>query len=275
MSLECFTVSDSPETMLAALRRDGAIILRRAIEPSLAAVVAGELRPWFDREGRQTESDFNGYSTLRVGSIVARSPSVPPLIAHPALLALADAILLPNCLNYQIGSTTGVEILPGESDQRLHRDVNCYAKRIPGIEFQISALWSLQDFTLENGATRVVLGSHRWEAGRQPGPADSVVQAAMPAGSLLIYLGSTLHGGGANLSDTPRMGLVNTYCLGWLRQEENQYLSVPRAIADRLPDRVRRLLGYQRHGLIGWFPDDPDDRELAGSDDPRNRPVTL
>ena len=66
-------------------------------------------------------------------------------------------------------------------------------------------------------------------------------------------------GGGANRSDSPRMGLINTYSLGWLRQEVNQYLHIPREIADSYPDRVRRLIGYQGHGSsLGRFPDDPD-----------------
>lgn len=81
----------------------------------------------------------------------------------------------------------------------------------------------------------------------------------MPKGSALLYLGSLWHNGGANRSNKPRMGLVNTYALGWLRQEENQYLTVPREIADSYPERVRRHMGYESHGLIlGVYPGDPD-----------------
>jgi ectoine hydroxylase-related dioxygenase (phytanoyl-CoA dioxygenase family) len=81
----------------------------------------------------------------------------------------------------------------------------------------------------------------------------------MPKGSLLVYLGSVWHGGGANRSNRARMGLVNTYSLGWLRQEENHYLTIPREIADSYPEPVRRLMGYQAHGLVGWYPDVPAD----------------
>jgi len=111
---------------------------------------------------------------------------------------------------------------------------------------------------LENGATRVIPGSHQW---KEPGHSteDGVVQTAMPKGSVLVYLGSVLHGGGANATNRPRMGLVNTYSLGWLRQEENQYLMVPRELAASYPDRIQRLMGYQGHGrLLGWYADSPD-----------------
>jgi ectoine hydroxylase-related dioxygenase (phytanoyl-CoA dioxygenase family) len=135
-------------------------------------------------------------------------------------------------------------------------------------------MWSLSDFTEENGATRVVLGSHlrpeskgrcgssvsrdpqlatRRERARLARPDENVVQAVMPKGSVLFYLGSTLHGGGANKTDTPRAGLINTYSLGWLRQEENQVLNVPREIADSYPDHIRRLMGYQMHGTLGSY----------------------
>jgi ectoine hydroxylase-related dioxygenase (phytanoyl-CoA dioxygenase family) len=258
MSISSFDPSDRLEDVVAALRRDGAVILRDLPTPRLTDAVAAELRPYFDAEGTSSQSDFNGYKTLRIMGILARSPSSAQLIGHPRLMEIADAILLPHCINYRIGSTTGIEIWPGEDPQLLHRDDGIYPIRVPGIEWQISTNWALTDFTLENGATRVIPGSHQWKEPRPPAE-DDVVQAAMPAGSVLVYLGSVLHGGGANHSNRPRMGLVNTYSLGWLRQEENQYLTIPREVADELPPHIRRLMGYQGHGrLLGWYPDNPD-----------------
>ena len=132
--------------------------------------------------------------------------------------------------------------------------------RFPNVEFQIAAMWALNDFTLENGATRVVPGYDRSQEITDVKEVD-VTQAVMTKGSVLYYLGTTIHGGGANRSQSPRLGLITTYSLGWLRQEENQYLSVPREIADRFPEHVRRLMGYQTHGkILGVYPDDPDGR---------------
>jgi len=119
-------------------------------------------------------------------------------------------------------------------------------------------MWALDDFTLDNGATRVAIGSH----GKTDDHKESeltVEQAVMSRGSVLFYLGSTVHGGGANTSASPRSGLINTYSLGWLRQEENHYLTIPRHVADKLPESVRRLMGYQSHGpYLGVYPGDPD-----------------
>lgn len=258
MILPSFERNASSDDIVQALRDVGAAVVRRLVDRATMAAVAAELRPFFDSEGELPQSDFNGYRTLRVSGILARSRSAAGLIAHPLVMKVADAVLLPHCINYRIGSTTGIEIWPGEAQQRLHRDDAIYPLRVPGTEWQISANWAIEDFTEENGATHVVLGSHLWTEPRDPNEAEQV-RAVMPQGSVLFYLGSVWHGGGANRSDRPRMGLVNTYSLGWLRQEENQYLTIPRDVAERYPEEVRRLMGYQGHGrLLGWYPDNPD-----------------
>jgi ectoine hydroxylase-related dioxygenase (phytanoyl-CoA dioxygenase family) len=109
---------------------------------------------------------------------------------------------------------------------------------------------ALSEFTEENGATRLVPGSHRWPWERQPEPGD-FVQAAMPAGSAVVYLGSLLHGAGANRTpDIWRRGLHLSYLVGWLRTEENNVLATPPRIARELPERAQRLLGYGVHDAI-------------------------
>lgn len=258
MSLQHFAPEAETAEIVATLRRDGAAVIENAAPPESIEAVRGELRSYFDSEGTREQGDFNGYTTLRIMGILARSRASADLIAHPKLLEIADAILLPHCLAYRIGSTTGIEIHPGETAQVLHRDDCIYPLRVPGMELQFSTNWALDDFTEENGATRLLPGSHAWKEGTMIDE-SACIQATMPKGSVLLYLGSMLHGGGANRSNAPRMGLVNTYALGWLRQEENQYLTIPREIAESYPERVRRLMGYQTHGrLLGWYPDNPD-----------------
>ncbi len=260
-SIDRFDAPADPAALLESLQRDGAVILHNVIDPTLCQTIAEEFRPHFDAEGDQFMDDFNGYRTLRLSSVLARAPSCAPLFTEATTLALSDACLLSHCINYRIGSATAIEIWPGESAQQLHRDAHCYSIEIPGVELQISALWALTDFTAENGPTSVVPGSHLWPTGRNPTADDPVAQAVMPAGSALFYLGNTFHGGGANRTDRPRMALINTYSLGWLRQEENMYLAIPQEVAAGLPDDLRRLIGYQRHGLVGWFPQDRDEDE--------------
>lgn len=259
MSLQYFDSSAPLAEVVGALKQDGAAVLRGLVASELVDALAADLRPHFDAEGTKPQNDFNGYKTLRISSILARSRRSAELIGHPRLMEIADAILLPHCLNYRIGSTTGIEIWPGEGNQVLHRDDAIYPIRMPGMEWQLSSNWALTDFTVENGATRVLPGSHRRMETWPPENDAGVVQAVMPKGSVLVYLGTAFHGGGANRSNGPRMGLVNTYSLGWLRQEENQYLSVTREVADSFPESIRRLMGYQGHGrMLGWYPDNPD-----------------
>jgi ectoine hydroxylase-related dioxygenase (phytanoyl-CoA dioxygenase family) len=260
MPLEYFAAESATADIIEALKRDGAAVVRNQVPAALADAVLADLREPFDRVGRFDESDFNGYKTLRVSAILRDSVRSAELIAHQRVLDVADAILLEHCRNYRIGSLTAIEILPGETDQYLHTDDAIYPLRIPGMQLQISAMWSLNDFTIENGATRVVLGSHLeqdpdkyYNRDKNAEGPENLVQAVMPKGSLLLYLGTTWHGGGANRTDKPRAGLINTYALGWLRQEENMYLQVPREVADAYPEIIRNLLGYQKHRTLGAY----------------------
>ncbi|MEM7226069.1 MAG: phytanoyl-CoA dioxygenase family protein [Pseudomonadota bacterium] len=253
MAIQSLPKGAATGDLLSALRRDGAVIVENWVSEQLADRVASELRPRFEAVGHCQYSDFNGYKTLRINSILAHSRAAADLVEHAQLLEVADEILLENSLSYRLGSLTGIEILPGESAQALHRDDHIYPLRLPGFELQIGVMWALDDFSAENGGTRVVPGSHHWLEPRSALP-EEIVEVAMPKGSALVYLGSTLHGGGANGTDQPRMGLINTYALGWLRQEENLYTKIPRERAKSFSKRVQELIGYQKHGQkLGWF----------------------
>ncbi len=256
--LQTLDNQSSSEDIASVLMRDGGVIVANQVQGDLIDKINTELLTPFNNQGDKFQNNFNGYKTLRLSGILGLSRTSADLIAHPRVMEIADAILQPNCVNYRIGSCTAIKIHPGEGSQELHRDDDLYPIRIPGVEFQISAMWALDDFTEENGATRVVPGSHNLQEISSV-KENNVVQAVMAKGSVLYYLGSTIHGGGANPSRLPRSGLINTYSLGWLRQEENQYLTISREIADSYPEHIRRLMGYQSHGkYLGVYPDDPD-----------------
>ena len=217
MPLDYFKSDVEDQEVVAALRRDGACVILDQVSAEVIDAVNADFRAPFDDLGRFDESAFNGYKTLRIAGILGISKAAASLVEHPRVLAAADAVLLPNCGNYRIGSLTGIEILPGEGDQELHLDDSIYPLRFPDMQLQISAMWALDDFTLENGATRVVLGSHKTVPPADTSvsySSDDIVQAVMPRGALLLYLGTTVHGGGANRSEAPRAGLINTYVLG-------------------------------------------------------------
>ena len=258
MTLQTFAATDDTHDMVAALQQNGAVVISAVLPEAVSEELCADLRPEFDREGHLYQNEFNGHQTLRVGGVTKHSAHFPTLLLHPTVLAIADAILKPHCEVYQVGSTTAIEILPGEGAQVLHADDTCYPSHLLPFEAQISALWALDDFTLENGATRVVpreVGITDPDEVRE----EHIVQAVMPRGSVVIYLGSTLHGGGENRSDAPRKAIVNTYCLGWLRQEENQYLTLTAEEVAGQSEEMRRMLGFQAHGpFLGVWPEDPD-----------------
>lgn len=250
----------TPDTTTVAdrLLADGAVIVERVIPDDLLNTVLGDLRAPFDEQGLKFTNDFNGYKTRRLGGILGLSRASSDILAHPLVLGVADQVLKEHCENYRIGSSTAIEIMPGEGDQVLHRDDDFYPIRVPGIEWQISAMVALTDFTAENGATRVVPGSQDMRE-IEAISEDEIAQAVMPKGSILFYLGRSVHAGGKNNTSVPRTGLITTYSLGWLRQEENHYLTIPREVADSYPDHIKRLMGYQSHGpYLGVYPGDPD-----------------
>ncbi len=246
--------SKAAERLLA----DGAVIVENVVPDTLLDKVLEDFKDPFDEQGHKFSNDFNGYKTRRLGGILGLSRAAADILAHPLVMGVADKVLKRHATTYRLGSSTAIEIHPGEGNQALHRDDDFYPIRIPGVEFQFSAMWALTDFTEENGATRVVPGSNDLRQIDSVTEAE-VTQAVMPRGSVLFYLGSAIHAGGQNNSNAPRTGLITTYSLGWLRQEENQYLTVPRAVADSYPEHVRRLMGYQSDGpYLGVYPGDPD-----------------
>jgi ectoine hydroxylase-related dioxygenase (phytanoyl-CoA dioxygenase family) len=176
---------------------------------------------------------------------------------HPLALGAARAFL-GHATNIQLHLTQAIAIGSGETAQPIHRDQWAF-DFFPfpsGYEVQCNTIWALTDFTEENGATRVVVGSNALEDPRVAfGPGDTE-PAEMPRGSVLFYSGSVYHGGGANDSAGTRIGLNITYAVAWLRQEENQYLSVPREVAETLPVDLLRVMGYDRGAYALGYIDD-------------------
>jgi ectoine hydroxylase-related dioxygenase (phytanoyl-CoA dioxygenase family) len=170
---------------------------------------------------------------------------------NAVLCAVADAILLSNCVRYQLNIAHVLDRGPESEQQMLHRDELVWSQLPrPHPEVQLASVIALCDFTAANGATRIVPGSHRWDYGRVAEP-EEIAVAEMPAGAGVIYLGSTIHGGGPNTTtDERRIGFHLSYTMGWLRTEENHYLSTPIDVARTLPRRSQELLGYAAHDAL-------------------------
>jgi ectoine hydroxylase-related dioxygenase (phytanoyl-CoA dioxygenase family) len=218
------------------------VILRDVLAPADLAQVNAELKPYVDATATGQDA-FGGFKTTRTGAVMARSPVAGKLALNPTVRAVADRVLLANCDRYHIHVTQVIRIMPGQPAQPIHRDRWLWGTWLKGIEPQLNTIWALSDFTRENGATQIVPGSMDW-SDKRVATADDIEFAEMSAGSVVLYTGSTFHGGGANLSNGDRIGLNISYSLGWLRQEENQYLSVPPEIAKTLDPELAKLLGY-------------------------------
>lgn len=235
----------TPEACEAVLRRDGAVIVERLVDPSVMDLVAEELAPWMAATPAGSD-DFTGTSTRRTGALVARSATFRDLAAHPLVLGTLDRILGDHA-RYQLHLTQVIDIGPGETAQVVHRDQWAF-DFFPfpaGYEVECHTMWAMTEFTEENGATRVIPGSNHWADRLRPAVEDTVA-AHMAKGSVMLYLGSVYHGGGANRSDGRRCGINVGYTLSWLRQEENQYLACPPEVARTLDPALARLVGYAR-----------------------------
>ena len=232
----------SPEAITALLDTEGALILDDALSPGQIAQIHAELDPYIAATADGGDR-FAGLQTTRTGALVARSPACRELVTHPSVLAACDAFLKRACDRYQLHLTQVIRIKPGQPRQALHRDRMAWGGFLKDIEPQLNTIWALTDFTRANGATQVVPGSPLWPEARKAAP-EEIGYAEMKAGSVLVYSGSVIHAGGENLTEADRAGINITYCLGWLRQEENQYLSCPPSIARTLDPTLQALLGY-------------------------------
>jgi len=256
--IERLPATSSPEQVTEILARDGCAVIERLAPAEVMKAAFDELAPWIEATPKGRD-DFSGRRTTRTGGLVARSATCRALIQHPLILA-ATQQLLAGATSFQLHLTQLIAIGPGEPGQPIHRDQWAF-DFFPfpkGYEVQCNTIWALTDFAAENGATRVIPGSHLYDDKLELTHADCEA-AEMPAGSVFVYTGAVYHGGGANRSDATRYGLNLTYARSWLRQEENQYLSVPFEVARELPDELLKLIGYRRGAYALGYVDDVRD----------------
>ncbi len=255
-SIPILSVRDSTAQQAAALNEAGCLVVTGVMDQSVRAAVVDELAPHMEA-ARVIEVDdpkeFYPGHTRRVTGLVARSPTVRELICHPQTTSMCDHFLLPNGeFGYQLHVTAALSIGPGARAQMLHREEDSFTYfALPRPNLIVASMWAISEFRADNGATRVVPGSHRWAGDRIP-TASEVVSAEMPAGSVFFWLGGTLHGGGANVATDWRYGIILTYSLGWLRQEENQYLDVPSRLMDELTPELKKVTGFNMYHALGF-----------------------
>jgi len=249
------TPNASVESIVDQLRSQGAVIIENLLCGDALSAVQSDLEPWF-ANAPCGEGAFFGKSTRRFGALFCKSPHTIDLACHPLVVSVMESLLCrqPNvgavCNTIEISATQAIGIEPGEPAQFLHRDEELWP--FPhDFEIMANAMWAIGDFTVENGATRIIPGSHYWPLDQHPCPGESVPAEPDDQGACL---GGTLHGGGANVSNGIRRGVVFSYKLGWLAPQEKLLLSIPPEDARRLPEKLQRLIGYQLHKPnLGWI----------------------
>jgi ectoine hydroxylase-related dioxygenase (phytanoyl-CoA dioxygenase family) len=236
------TVTPNVRRHIERIEADGYVVLpglvgQRELEP-----IRRELAPYFSNSpyGR---NDFEGFHSQRLYALLLKAPAVTALVAHPTILAILDELLHPG---YLLSASIAINVHPGETAQMLHADDGYCTWPRPRPAVGVSAIWAIDDFTDENGATEIVRGSHKWASSAIPDPAAEppVDRIEMAAGSTVVFLGTTLHRGGANRGGGSRLGITPQYCEPWMRQIENMSLAIPPHLATPLPPRVQELLGY-------------------------------
>ncbi|HXW71031.1 MAG TPA: phytanoyl-CoA dioxygenase family protein [Methylocella sp.] len=230
---------------LTHLSEQGFCVLRDIVPPAAIADLSAGLDPCF-RRTPFCEGGFYGERTKRFGSLLRRSRHAEALVRHELVLAMTGAVLGPWCDTIQLNLTQAIEIHPGALPQLPHRDQDMWRGEIGTIEYLVNVMWPLHEYREENGATLIWPNSHGKNALRADSPATPIVVECDP-GSAVLFLGSTLHGAGGNRSDAPRRGLIVSYCLGWLKPYENQWLVYPPSVARKFDPELSALAGYIQH----------------------------
>ena len=258
MDVTHLPASASADEIHAVLAAEGALVIDELAAPALIERIADEMTEHVDATPFGSD-DFSGRTTKRTGALIARSVSARELVTHPLVLDVA-ARLLHQATKLQVHLTQMISIGPDSPGQSIHRDEWAFDFfAFPAdVHPQCNTIWAMNDFTEENGATRLIPGSQSWDVALDHHVSETV-PAEMTQGSCLLYTGKVYHGGGANRSDAVRTGLNLTYCAAWLRQEENQYLSCPPEVAAGLDDELLKLMGYQIGAYALGYVDDVRD----------------
>lgn len=234
------------EELAHHLLREGYLIIPNAIDRQTHRAFAEDLGAVFDK-AQPCRGPFYGETTKRFGRLLLRSPHAARFACDPLILAIARKVLLhETCNRILLNLTQAIEIHPGAPLQYPHRDQDMFGGEKGKANYMLNVMWPLDDFTTENGATRMWSRSNHADPDGML-PESEAIAAVAKRGSAVVFLGSTLHSGGENLSTKPRRGVIFSYCQGWLRPWENPWLAYPPHIARNFDDQLQELVGYRQH----------------------------
>ncbi len=250
--------AEDVDRCMEEIERDGYVIIENLISPELVAEIKEDLIPRFSYDSGR--NNFEGFKTQRLYAFFEKSLICNPLVEHPLILGCLDRVFEPN---YLLSQLQAINILPGEEQQPLHHDDLFYRVPRPRPALGAATIWAIDEFTQQNGATVVIPGSHLWDD-RQPTEDDrkNLEPVVMPAGSVVLFLGTLWHAGGANRSDAARLCVSAQYCAPWCRTQENYSLSLSRETVKKCSEHIQRMLGYSIHAPFMGFVDGKHPRRL-------------
>lgn len=228
------------------MRRDGYTVIEDFLDAGTLAAFRQALAPF--QGTHHGRNDFEGFKTERIYTLIARGKLFEEIACDARLMALIGQFLQPNFL---LSASHAISLGPGETPQSIHSDDGFYRQRRPRPPIGISVIGAIDDFTRANGATEIIPGSHLWGEPDPENPKDAAELEAMlvpmeiPAGAAMVFPGTLLHRGGANVTEKPRLAFTNQYCEPWARPQENFWLSVPKEIVREMSPQAQALLGYE------------------------------
>lgn len=228
-----------------ALSTNGYCIIPDAAPSETVDALAADLNQEFERTPRSA-GPFYGEWTKRFHGLLRRSSHMDGFVRNERVLGIVEKVLGPACDSVQLNLTQAIEVLPGGLVQPPHRDQDMWPVRTPGVEYLVNVMWPFTRYSADNGATRIWPGSHLRQDEILIDPAEAIA-AEMEPGAALLFLGSTLHGGGANRTTRPRRGMIVSYSLGWLKPYELPWLAYPPEVARTFPAPLAELAGYRAH----------------------------
>ncbi|KAH8897150.1 phytanoyl-CoA dioxygenase family protein [Thozetella sp. PMI_491] len=234
------------QKLIESTVENGFVVIQNAfteaeIEEAKAELLRLSRTPQAGPAAERGRNPFEGLSTQRIYALIDKSRVFDKFALHPDVLALNDYFLEPGFL---LNAYHSINIRPGEDPQTLHHDDGHINVPRPHNPFGAAIMVALDPYTETNGATVVIPKSHKWGSDRLPDRSETI-PIIMPSGSIVYFLGTLWHGGGANTSTSDRRALTVQYCQPWMRPFENQILAVGWEKLDQIPPRLVDMLGYK------------------------------
>ncbi|RAH75781.1 toxin biosynthesis protein [Aspergillus japonicus CBS 114.51] len=274
--------SRGPEHILKAFKEDGVVVIEGFFSLEQVEELNDDLTPALEKvkNGPSLKDPeiarYHGSNTKRMSNMSTHSKIFrTQTLDNDLLHDICKAVFAKDSGDYWLNTALVIDIGPGNEAQPLHRDEEQHpvfrSVGPGGIEASINFFIALTRFTDENGATRMIPGSHQWpkDATRTDGLEIEAPHGTLPvemnAGDVALFSGRNIHGGGANRTkDERRRGVAMSIQASYLTPEEAHTLLVPLDKVREMTPRAQRMLGFRSQ-----FPKDTpgiwmsDMREIA------------